>query len=179
MDMVPAEYFAILSKVLETVCASTINQMEKMNVTVPIQRLVEGVWLIHPELPARLPAKSKATKKESVLHKKNANAAAKASGVTPLTQSRMLDKPLKIGAKTSLAKKHSFTKRLRVSFLRLFVLTARKKHATFRKVFTSYQRKTIPDKWIVYNAVSSLYSYFGSTSFQNGQPKLLRSGTIL
>merc|ERR550532_2015614 len=27
--MVPAEYFAILSKVLETVCASTINQMGK------------------------------------------------------------------------------------------------------------------------------------------------------
>jgi len=108
--MVPAEYFAILSKVLETVCASTINQMEKMNVTVPIQRLVEGVWLIRPELPARLPAKSKATKKESVLHKKNANAAAKASGVTPLTQSRMPDKPLKIGGKTSLAKRNSFTK---------------------------------------------------------------------
>merc|ERR1711971_719831 len=43
MGMVPAEYFAILSKVLETVFASTINQMEKMNVTVPIQRLVEGV----------------------------------------------------------------------------------------------------------------------------------------
>ena len=63
--------------------------------------------MIHPELPARLPAKSKATKKESVLHKKNANAAAKASGVTPLTQSRMPDKLLKIGAKTSLAKRHS------------------------------------------------------------------------
>jgi len=97
--MVPAEYFAILSKVLETVCASTINQMEKMNVTVPIQRLVEGVWLIRPELPARLPAKSKATKKESVLHKKNANAAAKASGVTPLTQ-----------LQTSLANRNSLLK---------------------------------------------------------------------
>jgi len=105
--MVPAEYFAILSKVLETVCASTINQMEKMNVTVPIQRLVEGVWLIRPELPARLPAKSKATKKESVLHKKNANAAAKASGVTPSTQSRMLDRLLDKPFQTSLAKKHT------------------------------------------------------------------------
>jgi len=43
MDMVPAKYFAILSKVLEMVYASTINQMEKMNVTVPTLRLVEGV----------------------------------------------------------------------------------------------------------------------------------------
>jgi hypothetical protein len=64
--------------------------------------------LIRLELLARLPAKSKATKKESVLHKKNANAAAKASGVKPSTVSRMLETPLLSGAKTSSAKKTTF-----------------------------------------------------------------------
>ena len=63
--------------------------------------------MIRLELRARLPANSKAMKTESVLHKKNANAVAKASGVKLLTESRMLDMPLKIGVKTYLAKNYT------------------------------------------------------------------------
>ena len=40
-----------------------------------------------------------------------------------------------------------------------FFFAVRKKHATFWKVFTPYRRKTIPDKWIVYNMWSLLYIF--------------------